>query len=295
MKKYVAAVIAVLILAGGIFWYRQRAEKREDARITATSIFSWEGEYMEAGLEDKVKGVMEALSCGAIYQSIPEDIAKKTVVDYLKRRYEAGQDVYYLTGKKEWALAKELDHMLVQVEVVKEWNAKIGAGKGFRGIVLDVEPYLMDGWEEDREAYMEQYVDNMTAAYEAAHKEGLRVIVCIPNFYDRMKLEKQLERLVDKACDGIAVMNYNKNDEAGQILTEVTLAEKYQKAVLNIVELQKPGYHELTEDNTYYNDGIQAVYDSWEHIRASYPYEGLGFSWHYLKPAIELMAEGETP
>lgn len=267
----------------------------EGGEITATSIFSWEGEYMEPELEDEVTRVMKALSCGAVYQSVPGDAEEAVVLDYLKRRAEAGQDVYYLTGESEWGLTENREELLAQVEAVGEWNAKAEEGRGFRGIVLDVEPYLMDCWDDDQEGYMEQYVENMRIAYDAACKEGLQVIVCIPNFYDRKGLEEQLERLTETACDGVAVMNYNKNDEVGQISAEEALARKHGKAILNIVELQKPGYHDLTDNNTYYHDGIQAVYDSWDRIREAYPYEGLGFSWHYLKPAIELTAEGEEP
>lgn len=296
MKKRAAAMIIVviaIIVVLGIFWYRGTDMRKVGNGVTATSIFSWEAEYMEPEMEEDVAHAMENLACGAIYQEVPEDTDEKVVIDYLRRRSEAAQDVYYLTGEREWGLAEKLDLLLEEIETVKEWNAKAGRGQGFRGIVLDVEPYLLECWDDDREEYMKQYVDSMTAAYESAKEAGLWVIVCIPNFYDRLKLDEQMERLVAEACDGIAIMNYNKNDESGQILTEVMLAEKHKKAVLNIVEMQKPGYHELTEENTYYDDGFEAVYESWERIRENYPYEGLGFSWHYLKPIIKLMEDGE--
>lgn len=288
------AIIAVIVIAiGSIFWYWKMDKKKSIRELTATSIFSWEAEYMEAEMEKDVMLVMETLDCRAIYQEVPEDAAEELVVDYLRRRTQAGHFVYYLAGAKEWGLTENVDALLAQVEAVREWNVLAGKNQGFRGIVFDVEPYLLDCWDDDREEYMKQYVDNMTAAYEQARKEGMQVIACIPNFYDRIKQEKELERLIEQACDGIAIMNYNKSDETGQILTEVALAQKHQKAVINIVEMQKPGYHELTEENTYYYDGFQAVADSWGSMKEAYPYEGLGFSWHYLKPVLKLITEGE--
>ena len=89
-------------------------------------------------------------------------------------------------------------------------------------------------------------------------------------------------------------MNYNKKNEAGQIEEELRLAEKYGKGILNITEMQMQGYHGLTEENTYYDDGFEAVADSWEKLKAKYPYKRIGFSWHYLRPCLQLMeAESE--
>ena len=50
-----------------------------------------------------------------------------------------------------------------------------------------------------------------------------------------------LEQIVKEGCDGIAVMNYNRADEYGQMETEVELAEKYGKKVICIYELHGTG------------------------------------------------------
>ena len=171
----------------------------------------------------------------------------------------------------------------------REWNAKAGEEGGFTGIVLDVEPYLLEEWEADQERCMKQYVTNCVRTYERAKEENLAVIVCIPNFYDRIGLSGFLEELIQNGCDGIAVMNYNKKDEAGQIEEELKLAQEYNKGIVNITEMQMQGYHGLTDENTYHDDGIEAVFDSWEKLKEQYPYRNLGFSWHYLKPCLELM------
>lgn len=49
------------------------------------------------------------------------------------------------------------------------------------------------------------------------------------------------------------------------------------------------GTHELEPKNTYYEDGIEAVQKSWRHLRGEIPNKNLGFSWHYLKPILELL------
>lgn len=300
MKKSGIFIIAGIgILLAGVSYYYNYSfnslyqQQNKATKASRMSLFSWEGEYLEPDRENDVMYIMDKLGCDVIYQEIPSDVQEDTLLDYLSRRAQAGQEVYYLTGDARWGLSGGDRNLLAAVEKVKEWNDRAEKGKGFAGIVYDVEPYLLEEWDNDREAVMDQYVDNMIRAYEAAKAQNLSVIVCIPNFYDRIHLEQQLESLVQNACDAIAVMNYDKSDEAGQIFVEVLLAEKYEKGILNIIELQKPGFHELTEENTYYHDGIEAAGESFIRLKERFPYDKLGFSWHYLKPALEIAEEGE--
>lgn len=276
--------IAVSLLSGC-----GRRDKTVSDLVSETSIFSWEEEYLRPELEAEVEKAMEKLGCIAIYQQISSDTKETIVLDYLRRRQEKKQLVYYLAGAAEWGMEENGKSMLDVVDTAAEWNAKAGEEGGFTGIVLDVEPYLLEEWESDQERCMKQYVTNCVRTYERAKEENLAVIVCIPNFYDRIGLSGFLEELIQNGCDGIAVMNYNKKDEAGQIEEELKLAQEYNKGIVNITEMQMQGYHGLTDENTYHDDGIEVVFDSWEKLKEQYPYRNLGFSWHYLKPCLELM------
>ncbi len=276
--------IASLMLTG-CSW---REKKAEDF-VSETSIFSWEEEYILPEMEDDVEKAMEKLNCKAVYQQITQEAEETQVLDYLKRRKEKGQRVYYLAGASDWGVEEDGASMLEAVRITAEWNKKSGTEGGFAGIVFDVEPYLLEEWDDNQESCMEQYAANCIQAYQSAREEKLAVIICIPNFYDRIGLSALLEKIIEEGCDGIAVMNYNKKNEAGQIEEELRLAEKYGKGILNITEMQMQGYHGLTEENTYYDDGFEAVADSWEKLKAKYPYKRLGFSWHYLRPCLQLM------
>ncbi|SFH21923.1 hypothetical protein SAMN05216405_1933 [Lachnospiraceae bacterium NLAE-zl-G231] len=281
--------IASLMLTG-CSW---REKKAEDF-VSETSIFSWEEEYILPEMEDDVEKAMEKLNCKAVYQQISPEAEEAQVLDYLKRRKEKGQRVYYLAGASDWGVEEDGASMLEAVRITAEWNKKSGTEGGFAGIVFDVEPYLLEEWDDNQENCMEQYAANCIQAYQSAREEKLAVIICIPNFYDRIGLSALLEKIIEEGCDGIAVMNYNKKNEAGQIEEELRLAEKYGKGILNITEMQMQGYHGLIEENTYYDDGFEAVADSWEKLKAKYPYKRLGFSWHYLRPCLQLMeAESE--
>lgn len=278
--------IAVLMLTGC-----GGKDNKTAGLVCETSIFSWEEEYILPEREADVEKVMDRLGCRAVYQQISAETEEALVLDYLKRRMEKEQLVYYLAGAPEWGMEEDGASMLEVVENAAAWNRKMGADGGFTGIVLDVEPYLLEEWEDNREVCMEQYVANCIRTYGKAKEENLAVIVCIPNFYDRTGLAGQLEELIKDGCDGIAVMNYNKRDEAGQIQAELELAQKYGKGILHITEMQQPGYHDLTDNNTYYEEGFEAVLDSWDKLKKQYSYKRFGFSWHYMRPCLQILEE----
>ncbi|MBU3876671.1 hypothetical protein HGO97_012735 [Faecalicatena sp. AGMB00832] len=293
MKYRKRFLLAALLGAGAVTFLVSCKKEAHSEEVVKTSIFSWEEDYILPEQEEEIYMAMERLGCAAVYQEFPQDMEDEVVIEYLKRRSSKNQDVYYLAGDANWGLEEHAESMLEQVKRVDSLNKKAGRGSRFSGIVWDVEPYLTEEWDESPDQVMEQYINNLRAAYESASEKGLQVIVCIPNFYDKKGYEEELADLTENGCDVLAVMNYNKDDEAGQIRTEVELAKTYDKGIIHIVELQKPGYHELTEKNTYYYDGIGAVKESFEKLKKEFDYPKLGFSWHYMRPALELMDREE--
>lgn len=277
-----AAVLGGLLPGCGV--------REEQMAICKTAMFSWEDEYLLPEQEDSLIRVRDTLGCDAVYQQFSGEEESELVLDYLQRRKDAGQDIYYLAGASEWGIESDGESMLAVVDTAVGWN-ELSEG-GLTGIVWDVEPYTLDEWDENPEEVMDRLVENCVLAYQKAKENGLSVIACIPNFYDRKGFTLQLERLISSGCDGVAVMNYNKADEAGQIAVELELVRKHDKGLINITELQKPGYHDLTEENTYYYDGVDAVSERWEVLREECGEDNLGFAWHYLKPVLKLL-DGE--
>lgn len=255
-----------------------------DAKVKdySNSVFSWDSDYMLSKNFDRLDKVMKELDCSVIYQSVPRSTSKSTVKKFLEHNSKVGNSVWYLTGDSSWATEDNAKHMKDEIKRVASLNKSVSKKSKFRGIVFDVEPYVTSEWKQDKKACMIKYVKNCSSAYKLAKKNNLKVILCIPFHYDNSGLNKYLEKLIKTGCDGVAVMNYNKNDEVGQIKNELTYAKKYNKFLLNIVEMQRPGTHDLTDNNTYYNDGISGAKELWRKIRNSYKYSKIGFSWHYL-------------
>lgn len=294
-QRILITVVLVLLFLGGRFWGNQQGERYDQARerILETSVFSWESTYMEEENEEALAAALDKLDCSVIFQNF-EGVPDQLTKEFLRRRKQSGQAVYALAGAAEYALEKDAGSMIKEIDRIAEINKQLSGGVRIEGLVLDVEPYTLEQWDKDSKDVMITYVMNVKMAYAHAKKQKLVLYLCIPNFYDRTGYEKQLENLIAEGCDGIAIMNYNKADEAGQIETEIRLAQQYEKGVINITELQRPGVWDLTSENTYYEDGMDAVRESWDRLQKAYPDAKLGFSYHYLEPAMEIMSNTGT-
>ena len=255
----------------------------------ARAMYSWSSKYMDEENETVLQQVMDLTNCNRLYQEVSSSADYEYVADFLNRRDAAGQEVWYLCGDASWALEPGAESMIAEVERVADLNAH--SDVKFAGIQFDVEPYCLDDFDENADAYFPVYVENCKHVYQVAQSYGIPVEICIPYWWDSAYgFDEGLEDLIANACDSVAVMNYYKaGKEIKHIADELALCEKYDKPIVNITEMQAPGTHGLTENNTYYNDGVDAVEAMWSDMEAYFGYDKLGYSYHYLNVMIELL------
>ena len=155
--------------------------------------------------------------------------------------------------------------------------------------MADVEPYLLDEWQDDRrESLMRSYAASLDAAHSYAAGKGLELLVCIPFFYDTSGCMETLEQLAAQGCDGLAVMNYLRADEIDQISAEVALAQTYGRRIITIYELQSPGTDGLTDRHSYYSAGLGALRESYAAIQEAYAPQRVDYALHYYPLLLEL-------
>lgn len=243
-----------------ILVYKDEAQLNGNSKEHDRAMYSWDHEYIYPEKEALLQKVMELTECNVLYQEVSSSASASDVAAFLERRGDHGQTVYYLCGNANWSIEKDGASMLREVERAAAYNAVAGEHK-FVGIQFDVEPYCLMDFDENAEEYMAQYVKNSKLAYQAAKEKGLLVEICIPYWWDSAYgFDEELEDLIANACDSVAVMNYyKKQKEIDHIEGELELCKKYNKPIVNITETIPPGQHDLTEDNTYYNDGIESI------------------------------------
>lgn len=278
-----AAVVPVVLALVLVFVALSSEDAARGPDYGSYAMYSWEGEGFHEDERDTFLDTLEQLGVSTVYQEFPEDISDSDAELFLRDMERANVDVYYLTGRAEWGLESDGESLKREIDRAAALSDGI-----IKGLMVDVEPYLTDEWDEDKSAVMKSYVSGMAEAKSYAASKGMTMLACVPTWYDR-RYSKELAYLVETGCDGLAVMNYDRTDEIGQIAAEVELCQKAGLPIICISELQAPGKHSLEEINTYYNLGFDALWASWSDISDGIDYSKLSFAYHWYHTALELL------
>lgn len=187
-----------------------------------------------------------------------------------------------MAGEPEWALEKHRQQIVQHIEWTAHFQPLI------KGIVLDIEPHNLEGFKENSTRIIKSLTENLRYAYSIAKDYQLEVIICLPYYYDNFGFYTELEKIIAYAVDELAIMNYYRGKEIEHLRVEAELSLKFKKGVQTIYELQPPGTYGLTDQNTYYNKGLEAVYRNYKTLSAAYPDQSITLSFHEFKFFKEL-------
>lgn len=280
-KLFIISLIIVSIIFVGFIWSKSRRETR--------SLFSWKDSVVSEGYKELFK-VMKKLKLNTVYQSFSKRLSKEDILRFLEEAAKNNIDVYLLSGDPKWAVEEEAESMCNNIDKVLEINKGVDKDKNIKGILYDVEPYLLEEWnKENRENIMKHFIKNMKIAYEKASDNDVEVIACIPYFYDNFELLSYVKTLVSSACDKVAIMNYYKGKEYEHIKMEADILKEYKKSLINIYELQPPGKYGLTDKNTYYEEGIEAVEKNFKQLKKYFHGQDISIAFHEYQSLKEVM------
>lgn len=292
-RKYAVTIKCVMLMFVMIFaGCGEKPEENakngiKEEQPAEKGLFSWEKSTIvdcDVFFEDTKKlGITE------VYQEISKDFEMEEVEQFLKAAKKSETSVYMLIGEAEWALEEDAEHLIAEIKRVASMNQSVSKSTRLKGVMVDVEPYLLEDWEENSDKVMKSYVTGMKKAYEYARECEIEMILCIPYFYDTKGHEEELENLIADACDGIAVMNYYRDSEIEHIQTEAELASYYGRSITTIYEMKEAGSHGLTEQNTYYQLGIEAALANYKELQAAYEEWHINMAYHDYEAVKEVM------
>lgn len=262
---------------------------KQEAGLQGGALFSWKQSAVLTESET-LFSLMREVGLETLYQRFPDSLPDEEIDRFMKSAADCGVAVYLLAGEPEWALDVSGKPLCDAVERAVAINAGLD-GRRLQGLVLDVEPYLLDQWDEtSAPVILDGFLQGARSAYARASAAGLTLILCIPYYYDTLELTPQLTDLIQSCCDGVAVMNYYRGKEAEHIETEVRLAAQYGKRLIQIYELQQPGIHGLTDQNTYYHLGLAAVEENFRALELACPELPLTAALHDFEALKAVMA-----
>ena len=92
-----------------------------------------------------------------------------------------------------------------------------------------------------------------------------------------------MRRFVSECCDELSLMNYNKSTQVKAIKGEVAICRELGIPVETIFEtMPYSEYYSVTEEITYYYEGLEALNAKKNEILATYGSDGLSVSYHHL-------------
>ena len=284
-NKYIFILILIIIIVASTLYSAKKY--LNPSLFEKKALFSWSSNVITQEKEE-LFSVMKEAKLNTLFQSISttEDI---NYDEFLTSAKNQNIKIYALTGTPEWALSEDGESMIKRVEFIAKINEHLPDDTKIKGIVMDVEPYLLDGFEENRKEIMKKFISAISKTYEIAKKYDLELVVCIPYYYDHWNLESELEEIVINS-DTIAIMNYYREKEIEHMEYEAVLSRKHNKEVMTIYELQEPGLYGLTERNSYYGMSIENVYESFEEIKSYYSDQKVSVAFHeyeFLKELLE--------
>ncbi len=254
-------------------------------------LFSWMDNAITKDNRKELYATIDTLGITDLYQSFSDDTIKsKDIPSLFAEMKEKKVNLYYLMGQPDWGLDKKATEAIKIIKTVAYYNEKYADSGRFKGVILDIEPYLTKEWEKDPTAVMEDFCKSLKTAYESAAKRDLRVIVCIPYWLDDKHSEK-LKYIISRASDEVAVMNYNLTHEISNMEKEVELAKEFNKRINCIFEFGYPGTNQLTDNQTYYNKGIEKAVNNFENLYKNYDYKKMKFSFHHYRVINELLGK----
>lgn len=251
------------------------------------ALFSWKSEEVRTDNFELFE-IMEKLKLNTLYQEFSRSLSQDEINKFLLDAELNKINIYYLTGNPKWALDKTGKPMVDHINRVIELNKNLNKNTRIKGIVFDIEPYSLKEWK-NKEKVMDSFVKGMEIAYKMANDNNIEVILCIPYFYDNKGLTKQLKELIESGCDSIAIMNYYKDNEIKNMRQEVEFATMFDKKIINIYELQAPGTSGLTEKNTYYNQGIEAIEENFYNIKKEFYGKDITIAFHEYNSLKEVL------
>ena len=219
-----------------------------------------------------------------IYQYLRPEYTDQEMIDFLNAMEEVEIEVYILDGEPEWSYESEYQGMRRVLERVRNLNSQIDKEARIKGIVFDVEPYVLDKWHNIPDQLLEEYTNNLIHIRQecAEDEDHLDICICIPYSYDIMGKDKALRKLL-KESDQVFVLNYLKGMEVENIKREAALARYYAKRLVNVYELQ-PGLLSQTNNTiTYYKDGLDAVTENYAQLMEAYPRHNIAIGYHTLE------------
>ncbi|WP_028531210.1 hypothetical protein [Paenibacillus sp. UNC217MF] len=259
MERYASRIGTLLLLITTMFLVG--FSKPDDTR-KATWI--WQAERIETESEQLIDFAKKN-RINVMYLHMDMTIPEASYRRFLKQAGQAGVEVHGLAGHPLWALREYRDKMMKLTEWVSAYNQHSAADERFKGLHLDVEPYVLPDWGDDQPSIIRSWTANMSDWLNAVKsRSDLELSVDMPVWFDSITVpdaqETSLSEWIIRRFDHVTLMAYRQQIEGGNgilelVQNEIEIADRVGTPIWIGVNT-KPMKEAHT---TFYDAGVQAM------------------------------------
>lgn len=235
--KHAMRVLALALGIGMVLSTTSACARETPAAPRA--VWTWE-EVSYAMLEskpaaDEALGFLQRKHIGIVYLYADGYGGRNLVVDapqayrgFIRAAHGKGIKVYALLGSwylhtERYVLPAHRDKAVAMLQRVLDYNAGSAADERFDGVNYDIEPHLLDEWnDENRPRLLRDFLEMSAALMDARRKSGQRLQIgpAMPFWWDGIELDwrgarKPVSEHVIDTTDYVALMDYRNRAEGG--------------------------------------------------------------------------------
>ncbi len=145
----------------------------------------------------------------------PTTIRPQDYRTFIQAASRASIRVEALGGDPNWAYVANRESISELISWVKAYNRSAKAEEQFRGIHVDIEPYLLPEWKKDQDAVVKQWMKNVVYLVAETKKDSdLRVGADLPFWIDSVHVPGESEKVSNwmvERLDSITLMAYRNH------------------------------------------------------------------------------------
>lgn len=246
---------------------------------------------------DKIIDFLSSNNVKILFLQIDYDLNPDSYRSFIEKAFVKNIKVYALEGDPDWLSYNGVEKQEFFFNWLEKFQNSSSINEKFKGVNLDIEPYLNSDYNNNMNVVLENYQNSLTNALSNSNSLELPLSVDIPFWFDGVKYNNkygsgELDDWIIKNIKNILVMVYRDNafGENGIInlvSNELALGKQYNTVVTVAVETQKS-----SEGNyvSFYEEGINHMYEELYKVYSVYNCGSSfgGFAIHHVMSWINL-------
>jgi len=281
------------ILIGCLLLLLSSCNQKEKNTNIATWL--WHTDLITADLDRTIQFI-EEMQVQMIYLQYNSKIENSAYKNFIAAMKKIGVSVYALDGGADWGIIdRKKEEQFLNWFIDYQTSAK--KEERFRGIHLDIEPYLLNEWKTKQGELVHEYQQLVMRMKEVTKTMDISLGLDIPFWFDKVLLENKkdsLSRWTIQHVDEITIMAYRNFAKGSNGIIdisekEIEWAEQEGKDIYIAIETKKL----LEEHTSFYGKGKQALFEEIEIVMNHYKKRISGIAIHHFKSWQNLMNETE--